>query len=622
MSLQVHILYRYAAVLVKRDGPEWEHTTGSLNSLKDEIAGYRNKGYAPTIISIAGFGNNATYAVVWEKGAFAEGWMVSPFEPGSNQDFFAQCKWAQENGYYLVSATVYGSDTSNPQYAAIWARYSNTQPIQWFIHVTDDEYQSKRWHSGGYRPSYLAVTSLAPPDYSTTDTPLSEVHRRYLSVFRNDSVGRYWTEHSLSEEQYGPVLDENKNKGFYPTCIQGSVIGQDTRYAVIFGQNDRPRSYDRKWTVTGQDNTSLAGIDEVIKNFMQHDGIRAGVLAIKGKDGDIKLFHGYTWAEHDIGYPITQPNSLFRIASVSKMFTCAAIQKLYDDKLLYPDTKVFPKLEISSPAIEGQKPDDGINNIEVQHLVAHRGGWIRGKQLSDQEIQLPFGEPVFGIRNIARRLKLQKPLTKMDFARYMYGQKLQFTPGIQPIDVDTYSNFGYVLLGMLVEKVMTPMSFTDFVREKVLAPINVTDVFLARTSYSLRADNEVFYDDPELGPSAVDQPGAGGWYADTNEFVPYPYGGAGFSTEIMDSGGGLMSTAEALVQFASRYPVDCIGKERLPRHSQRNGAMPGTTSLVVSRGDGVDYAYIFNRWDARSIPGPGRVDLTQKIDEFLHNKKI
>jgi hypothetical protein len=34
---------RYSAVLVKRNGPKWEHTTGSINSLKDEIAHYRGK---------------------------------------------------------------------------------------------------------------------------------------------------------------------------------------------------------------------------------------------------------------------------------------------------------------------------------------------------------------------------------------------------------------------------------------------------------------------------------------------------------------------------------------------------------------------------------------------------
>ena len=101
------------------------------------------------------------------------------------------------------------------------------------------------------------------------------------------------------------------------------------------------------------------------------------------------------------------------------MFTCAAIQKLYDEGLLKPTDKVFPKLGISSPAIAGDKPDHRINDIEVQHLVDHLGGWYR---------DVPnLGEPILAIRSIALRLKLPKQLTKMDFARYMYGQPLQFT---------------------------------------------------------------------------------------------------------------------------------------------------------------------------------------------------
>ena len=477
-----------------------------LNSLQSQIADYRNKGYAPTIISIAGEANNAIYAVVWEKGAFVEGWIVSPFESGSNQDFFAQCKWAEENGYYLVSVTMYGSDISDVRYAAIWARYSNTQPIRWRYIVTDDENQSKRWTAAvplnRYRMSYSAVTSSPLPS------------RRYLSVFRDDNAGqdlRWWNltpsedpslkgregwrkqiAYNVSEGQYEALRDDIKKSGFYPTYIQGSVIGPNNpppQYTVIFGPRDRP--YDRQWTVTGTNQypqypqyqilkpSSLTDIDEVIKNFMQHDGIRAGVLAI-ARDGVIKLLHGYTWAEPGY-YPPTYPDSLFRIASISKMFTCAAIQKLYDSELLKPNTKVFKTLEISSPAIEGQKPDDRINDIEVQHLVDHLGGWLNVTNL---------GDPVFAIRSIALSLKLPKQLTKMDFARYMYGQPLQFDPGKQPAGVDTYSNFGYVLLGMLVEKA-SKQNFIDFVREKVLAQIDITDpytektgihdVFLART---------------------------------------------------------------------------------------------------------------------------------------------
>jgi CubicO group peptidase (beta-lactamase class C family) len=622
---------QYAAVLVKRDGPQWEHTTGSISSLHNHIAAYRNNGFAPTIISITGEADSATYAIVWEYGAFPEGWIVSPFELDSKQDFFAQCDWARENGYYLVSPTMYGSEINDVKYAAIWARYSNTQPIRWNFHVTDDENESKRWTAAvplnRYRISHLAVTTFPLPT------------RRYLSVFRDDNAGqdlRWWAltpsedpslkgregwskqiAYNVSEGQYEALRDNIKKSGFYPTCIQGSVIGPNNpppQYTVIFGRSDRP--YDRQWTVTGTNQypqypqyqilkpSSLTDIDEIIQHFMQHDGIRAGVLAI-AENGVIKLLHGYTWAESGAGYPITYPDSLFRIASVSKMFTCAAIQKLYDDKLLYPNTKVFPKLEISSPAIEGQ------------HLVDHLGGWLR---------DVPnLGDPVFAIRSIALSLKLPKQLTKMDFARFMYGQPLQFDPGKQPAGVDTYSNFGYVLLGMLVEKA-SKQNFIDFVREKVLAQIDITDpytevtgihdVFLARTLPSQTAINEVLYDDPGLGPSAVDWPGRS--YA-SDDLVPHPHGGEGFSTEIMDSGGGLMSTAKALVQFASRYPVWGVGKGRSPGYG-RNGSMAGTNSFVKSREDGFDYAYIFNT--RNEIPGPGRINLDFQINDFLDKMSV
>src|SRR5690348_11348442 len=90
--------------------------------LKTKLQLIEIKDTLPTIISIAGEANNATYAVIWEKGAFAEGWIVSPFEPGSNQDFVSQCNWAQQHNYYLVSPTIYGSNISDVRYAAIWAR--------------------------------------------------------------------------------------------------------------------------------------------------------------------------------------------------------------------------------------------------------------------------------------------------------------------------------------------------------------------------------------------------------------------------------------------------------------------------------------------------------------------
>ena len=55
-------------------------------------------------------------------------------------------------------------------------------------------------------------------------------------------------------------------------------------------------------------------------------------------------------------------------------------------------------------------------------------------------------------RTIADALKLKEPPTPDDIVRYIAGQPLQFDPGSK----STYSNFGYCLLGRIIEKVSAP----------------------------------------------------------------------------------------------------------------------------------------------------------------------
>src|SRR2546423_14379764 len=70
---------------------------------------------------------------------------------------------------------------------------------------------------------------------------------------------------------------------------------------------------------------NLTDLDSAILNFMKANGIRAGQFVV-AKDGAIKLTRAYTHAEST--FPAVRPDTLFRLASVSKAFTCAAIQKL------------------------------------------------------------------------------------------------------------------------------------------------------------------------------------------------------------------------------------------------------------------------------------------------------
>ena len=100
----------------------------------------------------------------------------------------------------------------------------------------------------------------------------------------------------------------------------------------------------RRWTVTGETFLGAFAIDRAIKRFMMAQDIRALSVAI-ARDGPLIGKRGYTWALPD--YPITQPDTLFRVASVSKLFTCAAIDQLATTGALNFATPAFPFLGIT-----------------------------------------------------------------------------------------------------------------------------------------------------------------------------------------------------------------------------------------------------------------------------------
>lgn len=66
----------------------------------------------------------------------------------------------------------------------------------------------------------------------------------------------------------------------------------------------------------------------------------------------------------------------------------------------------------------------------------------------------------------------------------MYGQPLQFAPGTQDFDStsgSSYSNFGYILLGMVIEKA-SGQTYPNYVKATLLPPLGLGDqVFLAHT---------------------------------------------------------------------------------------------------------------------------------------------
>ena len=297
--------------------------------------------------------------------------------------------------------------------------------------------------------------------------------------------------------------------------------------------------------------------------------MRAGSLAV-ARQGKLLFARAYTWAEPD--YPGTQADSPFRVASVSKAFTAAVIYQLLQAKKLELSQPVFPWLGLDRAALPGQTVDPRLATITVQQLINHRGGWNSRAANFD---------PVFSMRRIARRLGLRVGPSSRDIARFMVGEPLQFTPGTQ----QHYSNFGYVMLGLVAEKAGAS-AFHDLVRDQVAAPLGIDRILSARTRRDQRLPGEGFYDQPGTGLTPE--------FPDREVRAPLPYGGEGWLTESMTAGGGLAASAGAVARMIGHYAVWGLGLRRANQNWARSGAMAGTSSLAMSRPDGLDLCFVVN----------------------------
>lgn len=273
------------------------------------------------------------------------------------------------------------------------------------------------------------------------------------------------------------------------------------------------------------DGAAFMAYDGVLKALMSKWDLPGLAVAVS-RDDRLVLVRAYGMADRVAGEPLRR-DALFRIASISKPFTAAAIVRLVEQGRLTLDQPAFAILDhLRAP--QGAAVDPRLATITVRHLLTHSGGWDRAKS----------GDPMFKSREIARDMGVPSPPGPEVIIRWMMGKPLDFTPGAEY----QYSNFGYAVLGRIVEKV-TGKSYEQAMQELVMAPAGVTRMKLGRTHLADRAPDEVRYHAPAgepMAPSVFD--GEAGQ-------VPFEYGA--FALEPLDSHGGWIAGTIDLVRFAT-----------------------------------------------------------------------
>ena len=174
-----------------------------------------------------------------------------------------------------------------------------------------------------------------------------------------------------------------------------------------------------------------------MEQFMSARKVPGGALAVV-KDRRLVYARGYGWADREGEEPV-KAESLFRIASISKPVTSAAIMRLVEAGKLSLDKHVAELVAVEPVVPEGKKPDPRLQEITIRQCLQHTGGWNRDVS----------GDPMFRSVDIARAVGAPAPARQEAIIRYMFGQPLDFAPGASY----AYSNFGYCLLGRVIEKV-------------------------------------------------------------------------------------------------------------------------------------------------------------------------
>lgn len=161
--------------------------------------------------------------------------------------------------------------------------------------------------------------------------------------------------------------------------------------------------------------------------------------------GDTLAFaRGYGVLAVDDSTPVTA-RTLFRIASITKVFTATAIMKLEEAGALRRDDPVrehLPWFELARPAVTGSVP------VAIQHLLIHTAGMPRDSRLTD------FG----------RRFQPNRG----DAIAALPAQRLESAPG----ERYAYSNLGYAVLGELIAE-KSGVTYEEYVRREILEPLGM-----------------------------------------------------------------------------------------------------------------------------------------------------
>jgi len=512
---------------------------------------YGNDGFR--LMSISGYtqDNTIKYAGLWVQDGYNDAW--ESHHGQSSKDYQSTFDACVKKGMRPIHISGYQTGKTH-LLASIFAKDKYTWKAGHDMTAAQYQKMFDEWNPKGFHPTCVSA-------YPT------EAGTRFAAIFVLDKMTPRVARHGLSNAEYQKHFEQMGAKGYQLEDICGYQEGKELRYACVFY---KPHVVSYPLPVSGTAVPALVAYDEAMQKFMRERHIQCGTLAVS-KGGKLVFSRGYGFIDRE-GLVPCSPTTPMRTASVVKPITHAAINKLMREGKVKADTKIVTFLGIKAPA--GKTMDKRWNDITVQHCIDHKGGWNRETA--------PIRDPMFQSLKIAKELGLNRPPTPDEIITYMAGQPLEFTPGTGET---TYSNFGYCILGRVIEKA-SGKKYMDYISSEIAKPLGITSFQLARSLPASRNAKEPVYLDPGFDFNVFN--------ARSKAKVRLADGG--FCTESMDAHGGQIASAPDLVKFMENYWIN--GQPRKAGEKGSGlfyGGLPGTHTMTLWREDGVNIVALFNQ---------------------------
>ncbi len=280
-----------------------------------------------------------------------------------------------------------------------------------------------------------------------------------------------------------------------------------------------------------------------------------------------KLVHeaAFGLADRDAGEALT-PRHRFRIASVSKPITSVAIFRLIEEGKLRLDDRVLGPDGILGETYGKVDPRAHMGAITIDHLLTHTaGGWPNDST-----------DPMF-----RQGMPEHAALIETTLAY----QPTRSAPGTYY----AYSNFGYCLLGRVIERT-TGRPYADHVKETLLAPSGIADMEIAGNTLAERQPPEVrYYAGPRENAYGMDvrrMDSHGGWIASAASLARFA---AAVPSLLKPETVSLMTTASPInPAYARGWRVNARG------NAWHTGSLPGTATIMVRTTSGLTWAALCN----------------------------